>query len=371
MVAIEGFMSLKESFTNIPPREKSGSTTSDRYDYQKNWSLMTLLEHHLSGCDYLFVFDFHEDMLVFDSEENPEKIAFYQVKTNDTGKNWTLPNLISGKKKKGDKPSLSFVGKLYQNKINYPSTTASLNFVSNAKYDVALSSDKVKSTDMPTICCNELADSLISQISSKLIEEHDLKSDPEFKDITFLHVSGLSLDDHTTHIKGKLGDFMEKLVPGKKYIASAVYKSLFGEINRRTNYNKHITGFDDMVKHKGIGKKQFQGLIDEIGLTENYDDIWTKIENRLNAEHAPVGFVKSMKNHFDRYEIDRMNKTNTTLGNVCTEIKRIVNTLNDNQSMLLDVVSIIMKDFIKSKVSYNPYTEDYIKAVILATYYEN
>jgi hypothetical protein len=365
-------MSLKDTFTDIPPREKSGSTTSDRYDYQKNWSLMTLLEHHLSGCDYLFVFDFHEDMLVFDSEEQPKKIAFYQVKTNDTGKNWSLSNLITGKKKKkGEKPSLSFVGKLYQNKINYPSTTSSLNFVSNAKYDVALSSDKVKSTDMPTICCNALADNLISQISSKLIEEHGLKSDPEFKDITFLHVSGLSLDDHTTHIKGKLGDFMEKLVPGKKYIASAVYKSLYGEINRRTNYNKHIANFNDMVKHKAIGKKQFQGLIEQIGLSENYDDIWTKIENRLNAELAPVGFVKSMKTNFDRYEIDRMNKTNTTLGNVCAEIKGIIKSLITEESQLLGVVNYVMTEFNKSKVNYSPYTEDYIKAVILATYYEN
>ncbi len=364
-------MSLRDTFTQIPPREKSGATTSDRYDYQKNWSLMTLLEHHLTGCDYLFVFDFHEDMLVFDSEDSPDKVSFYQVKTNDTGKNWKLPELINAKKKKKvDSPSLSFIGKLYQNKINHPNNTMSLNFVSNAKFDVTLA-DSTKSTDRTTICCSDLDAGLIDQIGNKLIEEHNLQSEPDFKGITFLKVSGLSLDDHSSHIRGKLADFLEQLLPGKKYVAGAVYKSLYSEINRKTNYNKHIKTFDEMIINKAIGRKYFQEHLNKIGLIQDYDEIWNTIEGRLNVENVPLNLIKSIKTNWMRFETDRMDKTNIPLDKLCSEISQIVLSLMEGATGLIKLMTDAESKLDKANSDFKLYSSDYIKAVILATYYEN
>ena len=363
-------MSLRDTFTQIPPRENSGSTTSGRYDYQKNWSLMTLLEHHLSGNDYLFVFDFHDDMLVFDSEDDPDKVSFYQLKTNDTGKHWTLSELIKAKKKMNDTPSLSFIGKLYHNKINYPTVTKSLNFVSNVKFDLNLS-DSTKSTDRTSICCSDLDSVLIDQICKKLIEEHKLQDKPDIEGILFLHVSGLSLDDQAVHMKGKISDFLEQYLPDKKYVAGAVYKSLYSEINRKTNYNKHIKTFDDMVKNKGIGRKYLQDHLNKIGLIQDYDKMWDTIEVRLNTEKAPLNLIKSIKANWIRFETDRMDNTNIPLNKIRSEISQIVLSLMDTASELVKLMNDAESQLNKVDNDFRLYSSDYIKAVILATYYEN
>ncbi|GAG02404.1 unnamed protein product, partial [marine sediment metagenome] len=77
-------MSLKTQLIQ-EPRENAGSKSSNRFDYQKNWALCKLLELHLSGRDYILVLDFHEDILVLDSEVDPKEIEFYQIKTTQQG----------------------------------------------------------------------------------------------------------------------------------------------------------------------------------------------------------------------------------------------------------------------------------------------
>ncbi|RII26761.1 MAG: hypothetical protein CXR31_10160 [Geobacter sp.] len=363
-------MSLKKKFFETKP---SGSSTSSKYDYQKNWSLAELLERHLTGSDYLFVFDFHDDLLVFDAEEDPQKVAFYQVKTKDTGKLWKLNDLIKSKTSKTTEPVLSIFGKLYLNKLNFPDNTLSLNFVSNAKFEIPLA-DNTQSTSVATICCDCLDNDVLAKINAKLVEEHALQDDPEFKGITFLRVSGLSSDDQVGHTKGKVSEFLEQLLPGKKYVVGAVYNTMIGEIRRKTNYSKNIASFEEMVQHKAIGRTEFKRLIDEIGLMANYDDLWGSIENRLNAEQAPLGMVRKIRECWVTYELQRMDKTNTTLNEISKIIREAVAThkATVDADSLLGVISDIEVEYsLKKKANFSIYTDYYIKAIILAAYYEN
>lgn len=97
-------MSLKEAFCSVPLRERAGPRTADRFEYQLHWALCHLLGLHESGQDYLITFDYHDDILVFDSESDPQNVAFIQVKTKD-GKHWTLNDLIKpGKEPKATCP---------------------------------------------------------------------------------------------------------------------------------------------------------------------------------------------------------------------------------------------------------------------------
>jgi len=367
-------MPLKEDFFNIKPRESSGSSTSSKYDYQKHWSLTELLERHITGSDYLFVFDFHDDLLVFDSEATPDKVAFYQVKSKDTGKLWKLNDLIKSKSSKTDSPLLSIIGKLYLNKMNFPDNTLSLNFVTNAKFDITLGDEKTLSTSLPNICCDTLDKDVLAKISSKLVEEHALKDDPDYKGITFLRVCGLSCDDQVGHTKGKVSEFLEMLLPGKKYMVGAVYNTLMGEIRRKTNYSKDIGSFEEMIQYKSISRTEFQRLIEQIGLTENFDDLWNSIENRLNAEQAPLGMVRKIKESWGRYELERMDKTNSTLNELSKVICELVAEHKETQDAdsLLGVLSDIEAAYnLKKKLNYGLYSDYYVKAIILAAYYEN
>ena len=42
----------------------SGAMASDRFTYQHTWALCHLLELHISGQDYVVIFDHHEDVRI-------------------------------------------------------------------------------------------------------------------------------------------------------------------------------------------------------------------------------------------------------------------------------------------------------------------
>ena len=75
------------------------------------------------------VFDYHDDVLVLDSDEDPTGIAFFQVKTEGTGP-WTIGDLIR-ERKNSAAPERSYVAKLYSDKLTFPDHTQRLTFVSN------------------------------------------------------------------------------------------------------------------------------------------------------------------------------------------------------------------------------------------------
>jgi hypothetical protein len=116
-----------------PVRERSGSIASNRFDYQKDWSLCKLLQIHESGKSYVLIFEHDEDLIILDSENTPKKIDFYQIKTRNSGE-WRVSDLIRSDKKSNS----SFLGKLYSNKIKYGLQTGSLNFISNSKFNIEL-----------------------------------------------------------------------------------------------------------------------------------------------------------------------------------------------------------------------------------------
>ncbi|MDP3682434.1 MAG: dsDNA nuclease domain-containing protein, partial [Ignavibacteria bacterium] len=85
-------MMLKDKIVNTKPREKAGSTSASRFDYQKDYSICKLIESHLTSNDYIIIFDWHEDLIIMDSELNPQTVSFYQIKGKKTG-TWTIKQL--------------------------------------------------------------------------------------------------------------------------------------------------------------------------------------------------------------------------------------------------------------------------------------
>ena len=72
--------SLNQALLTGVPREFSGSTTANRYDFQANFAILKLIELHESAGDYRIAFDYFDDVVVLDSATNPGKIYLYQVK---------------------------------------------------------------------------------------------------------------------------------------------------------------------------------------------------------------------------------------------------------------------------------------------------
>ncbi len=186
---------LLTTFSEKKPRETAGSRSSNRFDYQKNWSLCELLNLHSNNNDYLMVFEHHEDVVVFDSQHAPLNAIFYQVKTKKTG-NWTVNNLS-----KSSNDGQSIIGKLYSNYALFPDSVEALIFSSNQGLSTKLSNGD-KGIDCQYIEFSQLSNKdkeLVSQaVGSDVNKYCDLDGLSRIR----IHKTDLRLDDHTAITKG-------------------------------------------------------------------------------------------------------------------------------------------------------------------------
>lgn len=365
-------MALKSKIVTQKPREKSGSTSASRFDYQKDWSLCKLIESHISGKDYVAIFDYHDDLIIMDSESNPKSVDFFQIKGKKNG-NWTTANLLTSAKAKDGSPLLSILGKLYDCKSKFELETTSLNFVSNARFNVQLT-DKSSSLSKDTICIIELSDDEKNEIKAKIKKEHSLSTDPVFEDISFLRVVDLSLDDSSTHAKGKVDTFINDLFPGKKFNSASVYRMLYDEVKRRSNYTKDILNYNDLLLNKAIAKSEFDKIIKATGIEKDYAELWKRIEGVLYSDGLPFSDLKRLKQNWDKLEIERMNPTNSILFNLIKQSKDLISKEESAKGFdKLKLFECVTKVSSQMKISKNEslsYDDNFIQAIILAEIYE-
>lgn len=362
-------MSLTEKIVKTKPREKSGSVSSSRFDYQKDWSLCKLIDTHRSGSDYIVIFDWHEDLLIMDNEARPNSITFYQIKGKKSG-NWTVSSLLSSDKDKDGELLLSILGKLYDCKSKFNIETSSLNFVSNARFNVKLTTGD-KSLSKDSICIIELSEDERKEIVAKIKSEHKLIDDPKFEDITFLKVVDLSLDDSSGHTKGKITEFLEEIFPGKSFNVPSVYRMLFDEVKRRTSYNKDILTFDDLVSNKGIAKSQFEDIIRATGIKIDYKEIWRRAEIELQANSVSFQDRKKLGQSLTRLELEKMEPNNQILFSLITKVKSIIVEEETNLvglNFYQQIERILGK--VKSHAIPTGYNDFFLRAIILFEFYE-
>jgi hypothetical protein len=307
-----------------------------------------------------------------DSEHDPKKVSFYQIKGKKTD-NWTLKQLVESKTAKDGSLLLSIIGKLYDCKSKFDLETISLNFVSNARYSVNLA-DKTFSKAKNEICIVELSDTDKATLNTKIKAEHSLTTDPIYENITFLKVLDLSLDGSKTHTQGMIADFLELLKPGGKFNIPSVYRMLFDEVRRRTNYNTDIIAYHELLANKAIGKSQFEKIINATGINKDYDEIWKSIEPILTNDGMKFQEIKKIKKAWSKLELEKMNPNNDFLFKIIESIKTITKEQENNGTLtsfnLQASIESIYNVFNAAKPILLSYDMPFVKAIILSEIYE-
>src|ERR1035438_1791658 len=113
------------------PSELGGSTATNRFEYQVDWTLCHMLHLQRRGGNFLLICDYHDDVVVLDGPEEANKAHFYQIKTSKSP-HWTTTKLLKRERgEDGKDVSILFspLGKLYKHRIDFPSVQCTLNFV--------------------------------------------------------------------------------------------------------------------------------------------------------------------------------------------------------------------------------------------------
>ncbi len=251
-------MLFSERLVATPQREKAGATSLERFDYQALWGLALIFERHGATDDYAIAFEFHDDLVMLDSASAPMEARFYQVKTNDSAASWSVAALMrrsTTKASNGKAASKlpSHIGKLYSNYEKFPAETRSLNFVSNVPVQIADAASGIHALESCTP--EHFADFL-----RKLQAEHPGATAATAKLIHFVRTD-LSLHDASTHLKGKLGDFVTEVVGSIDYNPDTLYKTIVEECRTRSKYTGAINDFKDLIRHKAITRAHVENWL--------------------------------------------------------------------------------------------------------------
>lgn len=361
-------MDITHQILTLKPREESGSNTSRKYSFQYDLSLFILLTQHDVLDDYIYLFDFHEDLVILNSSVHPDKIDFYQMKSKDSG-NWTINALT-----KREKGKLSIIGKLYLNKLNFPLNTNSLNFISNAPYSIKELKSNQDSTKKTEIHASELDQANLDICINTLNTEHSPELCNEFEKITKFKVTYLSNKDSSTHCLGELTKLIHKINPNNKINSQLAYNQIIGEVSKRTRTitsDKSLKSLDELVEIKGITKDQFLEFLKKAGLYKSVEEEWSEVKSLL--AQSSIGAIELLKyrNAWRDVSMKLINEVGKIpLMKLKNEIENII-IEGQKMSFIEDKTDLLkIIEYCHSKLKPSMYDDYFVKCLIIKILYE-
>jgi len=301
-------MELAKTLIKAPQTERGGEIALRGFDFQACWALSHMLEYELEGKEYVFVFEYHDDVLILDSETNPKSAIFAQVKTNE--KPWTLPKLINSTQKK----PISFIGKLFEHRNKFDDSEVELMFVSNAYFSFD-ERNKFKAHELS----QELQTSVLNKVSKQIIG----KSALELSKLTFL-TSDLSLEGHSSHLKGKICDFFDSYFEDDYDINPTSFaKTLESACRDRAKVrSSDIKDFDELIRKKGFTSSFVKETLKTICMSKNLQPDW---------EHASSIFADIGKTSIQLLSLQ------ATFSRICISVRSI----NSVEKLYLEKADIL------------------------------
>ncbi|MFS8152902.1 DUF4297 domain-containing protein [Vreelandella titanicae] len=312
--------SALNQFSNLPPRETAGSSSSNRFDYQKNWSICHFLELHEDGQNYLVVFDHHEDIVVFNHGRTPDSACFYQVKSKKSGK-WTIANLAKCTNKDHES---SILRKLYKNYENFPDFTVKLAFISNQGLSTKDNKSGKKAV-FSELCFSEMHADEKSICAYALEAENKSHSNLSGLNLFEFERTLLTIEDHVNQTKGKLSDFFEKQFPYETVNIGLAYRAVFDEVRRKTNFENTGVRSHSLIKEKSLSKEEFDNMLAVMVGQRSNAQLWSDACSILLNEGCNGLTLKNIRKAWNQVLVDEMNSSNEQFIDVSELVQSTVN----------------------------------------------
>lgn len=336
---------LADQLVNGSPRETSGSRSSNRFDYQKDWTICRVLELHATGVPYLVICDYHEDVLILDAEDRPTSIASLQVKTKDSG-DWTEKQLL--KRQRGARSAKlgSILGKLHSfaHSRAFVGPITSIRMVSNARFELKTADGRGPSN---VLSWRDLCPLLAARIEAAVRTELNLAAHAPLDPGIDFETSSLGILDHSAATKGRLAEFFETNFNLVKAPIVAVYRALFDIVKERSDVESVFSDFSQLRAKKGLPRSEIERLFQRAGLTRDRDADWTMVSSQLIAEQFSYFRAVGIRAAWQAHEIAMMDTTQVALQSSASDIRRIVLThlCQHAQSTLTQLIDHVEQNF--------------------------
>jgi len=272
-VCLRESMGLAEALVSIPQSERGGEIAQRGFDYQTCWALSQMLEYELDEKNYVFIFEYHDDVLILDDQNSPTSLSFAQVKTKET--HWTASSLCSSTKRK----PVSIIGKLFIHYKNFAEYSPKLLFVTNASFNLC-----DENGGKSCFGANEVKTAHQNNFKKAIKDQVELDDSSIDLSVMRFVQSSLSLEDHKTHLKGKLCDFLSKKFGDSTNLSIDTLTSLLEQTCREKSKVKSadIIDFSDLISRKGFSSESLNTVLDSLHVSNSLKPDWEKASPLFN-----------------------------------------------------------------------------------------
>ena len=285
---------LLRKLASTAQREDSGAQTNSRYHYQALCGLVLVLERHNLDGDYAMVFEYHDDIALFDNHTAPENVQFYQVKSKSAG-NWTVSALTKRKSENGNEKH-SFLGKMYENVLAFGDAVEKTTFLSNAQTNFAPDN---KHNFSLSECSTKDLEKLQEKLGEEFSSEDTIKTN-----VLWIDRTNLSLDDADAHAKGKVDEFVVDHLGEVEFSLSALFKAITDECDRKSRAaDVDLNDFEQVVAQRGITRADADAWLSVVSSTVNCPP-WEHIAPDINL---PALRKARLGREWNSYRIEVLN----------------------------------------------------------------
>lgn len=362
-------MSTIDIIARTKPSENSGAMAANRFAYQINWGLKKLLELESKNEDYIMVLDYHDDIVVCNSEKNEDYIDFYQIKTSSIG-NWNLKAICGKQKQKKSEnkedegqitvstnANLSFVAKLILHTRKFQDSRK-LYFVTNSRL-----SNKIYGKGDEFVEFEKLDKEVQIKIKENVKEEIGEVEDEIFNKLAFVQ-NQMSVNDYEDTMRGALARFLSDQYKTFTDV-SEVYYNIISMMNSKTKHEASDYTTDDLLKYKSISHEKFRNYLEEVAILPTFKGIIQKLLAEIKDD-VTFKESRSLKQVFDEIQTDILNYENNEMQTLIPLIRTTMRSVDvEDANCLWEYTNLIYDKVVQNYENYMNHSDIYIKAVIL------
>lgn len=289
---------LLQAVASKKPREKAGAHTMARYGFQVRVSILKILELHSGAADYRAVFDHFDDLMIFDNADQPEKVTFFQIKSQETG-DWTLKGMTT-KKGKGA-PPVTFLGRLHHHMADFGQMVAQLGFVSNSAFKLKLPNGAHTTPDHHVVRAIDLHPDEIAALKAAVAAD---ATAPPAVDGSLLFVferTSLGLMEQDSLVKGRLLEFIHNRDGAEHVPVIALYDALRGSVFTKTGVTQEFTTTAEFYDRKTLCRSDIEVMLSRATAGRRFHESWNMVERDLIAAGMTTRQIISLQNSCIRY----------------------------------------------------------------------
>jgi hypothetical protein len=267
------------------PREKAGAHTTARYGFQINASILKMLDLHESGLDYRAAFDHFDDLMIFDKSTDPDRVAFYQIKSKTNGV--VTMREVARPRGTGPKPR-SYLGKMNHHMGGFTDVVDCLGFISNLSFEFGLADGSTSSPGHHVIRTADLHTNEVELIRKTISEDCGVGF-PDGSDFLVFERTFLPLERQDLYVKGRLLEHFHNHEGGSEHIPIiSLYNTLFGNAFAKTGITQEFTTLADFYDRKTLCRGDITAMFARAASRRRFLDYWLAIQQELTTRGMPV-----------------------------------------------------------------------------------